>query len=489
MNREPLTTDEPDDHPGQIRSGKLAGKSMWAAIWILALPVLLQQTMSAFIGLVDTILAGRLPEAIVVAALDAVGIGSYVTWFILIAMIGLGIGGQALIARAMGSGNLAESHGALGTSLVLSLIWGGMVGVLMWLGAYLLGPICGLTPAAAELLVDYVQIIAYAMPLAGFMLVGSMCLAGAGETVMPSVIAITVNVVNVFVSWALSGVDVSFGSWTLVNPFSFDLHLVGIAMGTSISYLIGAVLTLAVLLRGVRDLRLEMSGIAVDRAIARRVIRVGTLAFFDSLMMWTANILVLLVIGMVAAAGAIEGVPLEGLQGAHVIAIRWEAFSFLPGFAMGTAAGALAGQYLGAGNPRAARRAILACTGIGCAIMGVLGLVFIFGGELLTRIISTEPVHLDEAPTLLLICGLVQVFFAISMVVRQGLRGVGDTTWMFIITTVSSFGIRLPVAWLLGVYLGMGLKGVWIGLCGEIVFRAVLTSARFVHGGWQRVRV
>ena len=489
MNREPLTTDEPDDHPGQIRSGKLAGKSMWAAIWILALPVLLQQTMSAFIGLVDTILAGRLPEAIVVAALDAVGIGSYVTWFILIAMIGLGIGGQALIARAMGSGNLAESHGALGTSLVLSLIWGGMVGVLMWLGAYLLGPICGLTPAAAELLVDYVQIIAYAMPLAGFMLVGSMCLAGAGETVMPSVIAITVNVVNVFVSWALSGVDVSFGSWTLVNPFSFDLHLVGIAMGTSISYLIGAVLTLAVLLRGVRDLRLEMSGIAVDRAIARRVIRVGTLAFFDSLMMWTANILVLLVIGMVAAAGAIEGVPLEGLQGAHVIAIRWEAFSFLPGFAMGTAAGALAGQYLGAGNPRAARRAILACTGIGCAIMGVLGLVFIFGGELLTRIISTEPVHLDEAPSLLLICGLVQVFFAISMVVRQGLRGVGDTTWMFIITTVSSFGIRLPVAWLLGVYLGMGLKGVWIGLCGEIVFRAVLTSARFVHGGWQRVRV
>ncbi len=489
MNRESLTTDEPDDHPGQIRSGKLAGKSMWAAIWILALPVLLQQTMSAFIGLVDTILAGRLPEAIVVAALDAVGIGSYVTWFILIAMIGLGIGGQALIARAMGSGNLAESHGALGTSLVLSLIWGGMVGVLMWLGAYLLGPICGLTPAAAELLVDYVQIIAYAMPLAGFMLVGSMCLAGAGETVMPSVIAITVNVVNVFVSWALSGVDVSFGSWTLVNPFSFDLHLVGIAMGTSISYLIGAVLTLAVLLRGVRDLRLEMSGIAVDRAIARRVIRVGTLAFFDSLMMWTANILVLLVIGMVAAAGAIEGVPLEGLQGAHVIAIRWEAFSFLPGFAMGTAAGALAGQYLGAGNPRAARRAILACTGIGCAIMGVLGLVFIFGGELLTRIISTEPVHLDEAPTLLLICGLVQVFFAISMVVRQGLRGVGDTTWMFIITTVSSFGIRLPAAWLLGVYLGMGLKGVWIGLCGEIVFRAVLTSARFVHGGWQRVRV
>ena len=32
---------------GQIRAGRLAGKSMWAAIWILSLPILLQQLMAA----------------------------------------------------------------------------------------------------------------------------------------------------------------------------------------------------------------------------------------------------------------------------------------------------------------------------------------------------------------------------------------------------------------------------------------------------------
>ena len=57
------------DAEGAIRSGKLAGKSMWSAIWILALPVLLQQTMAACVGLVDKIIAGSLPEPIVVAAL------------------------------------------------------------------------------------------------------------------------------------------------------------------------------------------------------------------------------------------------------------------------------------------------------------------------------------------------------------------------------------------------------------------------------------
>ena len=92
-------------------------------------------------------------------------------------------------------------------------------------------------------------------------------------------------------------------------------------------------------------------------------------------------------------------------------------------------------------------------------------------------------------PKLLFICGTVQVFFAMTMVIRQGLRGVGDATWMFIITTVSSYGIRLPAAWLLGVHLGWGIEGIWYALCGELIVRCGLFIAQFVNGGWKRVRV
>ena len=474
---------------GEIRSGKLAGRSMRSAIWILALPVLIQQTMAACVGLVDTIFAGHLPAATVVAALDAISIGSYVTWFIMIAMTGLGAGCQAIIARAMGAGDHAESHRALGNAVVLSVFWGVLVGVGMWVGARPLADLCRLGGEAADLLVVYVRIIAYAMPMAGIMMVGAMCLYGAGDTVLPSVIAVGVNIVNIVLSWALSGVDLTIESWTLVNPFSFDMHLAGIAWGTSGSFVVGALATLWVLNRGVKDLKLVGRHLKLDRTMMMRIVRVGVPGFADSIMMWVANLLVLLVIGMVAAAEAVGGVPKEGLQGAHLIAIRWESFSFLPGFAVGTAAGALAGQYLGAGNPAMARQSILACTGIGVVLMGALGLVFIFGGTFLTRIISDQPVHLQETPALLVICGVVQVFFAVTMVLRQGLRGVGDTRWTFLITTLASWGLRLPAAWLLGVVLGMGLRGIWLGLCGEIVLRAVLFAWRFLHGGWMRIRV
>ena len=462
---------------------------MRSAIWILALPILVQQTMAACVGLVDTIFAGHLPVAMVVPALDAISIGSYVTWFVAIAMTGLGAGGQAIIARAMGAGDHAESHRALGHAVALSLIWGALVGLVMWVGARPLADLCRLGGDAADMLVVYVRIIAYAMPPAALMMVGAMCLYGAGDTVMPSVIAVGVNIVNIAVSWALSGVDLTVGSWTLVNPFGFDMHLAGIAWGTSVSFLSGALATLWVLKRGVKDLRLEGRDLKLQRTMTMRIVRIGVPGFADSIMMWTANLLVLVVIGMVAAAEAVDGVPKAGLQGAHLIAIRWESFSFLPGFAVGTAAGALAGQYLGAGNPAMARQSILACTGIGVVLMGALGLVFISGGTFLTRIISDQPVHLQETPALLAICGVVQVFFAVTMVLRQGLRGVGDTRWTFLITTLASWGLRLPAAWLLGVVMGMGLRGIWLGLCGEIVLRSMLFAWRFQHGGWMRIRV
>ena len=53
----------------------------------------------------------------------------------------------------------------------------------------------------------------------------------------------------------------------------------------------------------------------------------------------------------------------------------------------------------------------------------------------------------------------------------------------------ASRGVRLPAAWLLGVYFGYGLAGIWMGLCGELVVRAGLFLSRFLHGGWQKVKV
>ena len=476
---------------GVIRSGKLAGRTMWSAIWILAAPVLLQQTMQACVGMFDKVIAGSLPEGMVVPAMDGLGIGSYIGWFVGIAMAGLGIGGQAIIARAMGRGDVREGHHALGQAITLSLMWGVLVALVLWFISPPLAAICQLTDEAAHHCIVYIRVLALSMPACALMMVGGMCLHGAGETTWPSIIAIGVNVVNIVASFLLSGVDLTLAGTgtpdevTIINPFEIDWHVAGIAAGSSIAYVVGGLATLLVMLRGVKDLRLETHDLPVDRPMVRRIVRIGVPNFCEGISMWAVNLLVLMVIGKIAA----KGNGGEGLVGAHVIAVQWEAFSFMPGFAIGTAAGALAGQYLGASNPRMAQKAVLACTGIGSIVMSLLGVVFFFEGEWLTSLVSTQEVHMENTPKLLAICGVMQVFFAITMIVRQGLRGVGDTKWTFIITTFSSYAVRLPAAYILGVTFELGLPGVWYALCGEFAVRAVLFSARFLHGGWKKIEV
>ena len=481
-----------NESEGMIQSGKLAGKSMWSGIWILALPVLLQQMLVASVGLVDKMLGGSLPESIVIPAMDGLSIGSYIGWFISIAMTGLGIGGQALIARAMGANDSATSHQALGTAIVLAFVWGIFVAGALW---FIIEPLCHLVkldPEAIQFAVQYVHAMAWSMPFCSVMMVGSMCLYGAGETTLPSIIAAGSNIINVAASWLLSGVEIRFGESRIPNPSPLDPALwgvKGIAMGTAIAWVFGAAVVLLVLFRGVKDLSLLPSTLKPHREMSWRIVRIGVPTFIEGVSMWLANFFVLRFIGDIASQMGGEADLQQGLQGSHIIAIQWESFSFLPGFAMGTAAGALAGQYLGAGNVRLARKAMLSCTLVAILIMGTLGIIFMVFGETLTRIISDQPSHINTLPQLLFICGATQIFFATTMVVRQGLRGVGDTRWTLIITTISSYGVRLPLAWWLGVHLELGLTGIWIALCGEIMVRAFLFLARFLHGGWARVRV
>ena len=149
MQPSPEDLQEPLAEPaGAIRRGSLAGKTMWGAIWFLAIPILLQQILVATVGLADKIFAGALPEDIVLPAMDAIGIGSYIGWFIAIAVSGVGIGAQALIARAMGSGDVCSGGKILGQSLMLAFVWGIIVGAGLWVGAVPLGELCQLSAEA-----------------------------------------------------------------------------------------------------------------------------------------------------------------------------------------------------------------------------------------------------------------------------------------------------------------------------------------------------
>ena len=257
--------------------------------------------------------------------------------------------------------------------------------------------------------------------------------------------------------------------------------MVGIAVGTIMAWFLGALMILAVLVRGWGGIRLHLHRLRPHTHTLYRIIRVGAPSLLESVAgMWVANFLVLMIVGRLAV---------DGVIGAHMIAIRIESVSFLSGFAMSIAAATLTGQYLGLGDSTRARRAVGLCWAIAATMMISLGLAFFFVPEVFVRLITDAPELIELSVVPIRICGPIQIFFATQMVFAGALRGAGDTRATMWITTFSTYLIRLPTVYLLGIVWDMGLNGVWFALCGELVFRGLVFAIRFWQGQWAKVQV
>ncbi len=88
---------------GRLRSGRLAGLSMGAAILTLAWPILAESFLGSLVGLTDTYLSAQISEA----ATDAIAGASYVMWFIGLVVMSVASGATALVSRAARSHSMA----------------------------------------------------------------------------------------------------------------------------------------------------------------------------------------------------------------------------------------------------------------------------------------------------------------------------------------------------------------------------------------------
>lgn len=493
---------------------------MGAAIWLLSWPILTESILNSLVGLTDTALAAQMPGGVAEAATDAIGAAAYFQWFIGLIAMALATGATALVSRSVGKGRLAVANASIGQTLLLAFCAGGAVGGGMFYAAPWIGGLVNLRGEAFEMFVEFVRIISVSVPAGSALFAGIACLRGAGESVQPLVGMIAVNIVNMIVSFVLSGVPLGITSLedgeivrTTLVPAVLEngLGISGIAIGTVAAHVVGALIITGFLLRGTHGVILKRRWLRPHWVTMGRLVRLGLPNFFESLGMWLGNFVIVMMVGWLTLSRAAMESGGGGLFGAHIMAIRIEAFSFLPGFAMGTAAATLAGQYLGAGSVAHARKAILRCVAIGAGLMTVLGILFILIPARIVGLLSSEPSHLELTPPLLITCGFVQVFFGLALVIRSALRGAGDVHVTMWITWICTYGVRIPLAFLLsGVDIvretdaGLvtllknpmpddfpisGLTGLWVGLCAELVVRGLVFSFRFFQGGWSKARV
>ena len=436
------------------------------SLFSLAWPSIVENLLLVAVGIASMMMVGRLGAT----AVAGVGAANQVANLLIVIFNGLSVGNTALVARAVGQGDLPLARSTVRQSLELGLVVGAVIGTVGFVFDEQMLHALGAEEDVVATGVPYLQAVMATLPLMAIALLGSGSLRGSGDTRTPMLITAMMNVANIIVAYLLI-----FGLFGLPT-----LGVVGAAWGVVAARLAGTILVLRALagrrssiggcLKGSwlphLDLIRRISTIGVPAAVESGSIQLGMIAFS------------VMVISLGTAAFAAQQIVFNAAN-----------LSMMPGLAFSVAATTLVGQHLGAGDPEAAQRSGWRGVFWAALWMSLGGLAFILAPEPLIRLYTDDPAVVAAGAAGLRVIGFGQPLQAAAFVLSGALRGAGDTRTTAIVGTAAMWGFRIPVAYVLGLGLNLGVTGVWLGWLSDWSLRGILYVRSFRSGRWRTLKV
>lgn len=457
-----------------------ATRSVIHLVW----PVLLEQVLGLSVGFTDKWLAGNFLEG--AEYLAAVGLVAYCLSFLPGLFAVPAVAATCLVARSIGAGDRGQARRAAAQSLlVASALTIVVLTVVAVFGDRFMRSL-GLPSGSTALAARYLAIVIPALPAMMIIHVGVAVLRGAGDMWAGLLAMSVVNLVNAAASFALA-----VGAAGLPR-----LGWEGLAWGTTAGYCLGACCVIGLLGRRLRGLRPGWADWVPNREWLGRILHVGVPAGVDAIGNAACHLGFLSIVnrlGDVAAA-------------AHSVAITIESLAFLPGSAFTVAAATLAGQFLGAGDERRARRSVWQAAMACMALMSAAGVIFLVSADGLAGWFvggaASQPEVAALTGRLVRIVAFAQPPLALLMVLSGGLRGAGATRLPLVVNFLGLLLVRLPLAVLLAREsidlpfglgtipgLGLGVIGAWYAMAADLTIRGVSMLVIFTRKSWSRVRV
>lgn len=416
----------------------------------LAAPVVTAELGWVTMGIVDTLMVGRLgPEAI-----GAVGLGSALFIAVGVFAMGLLLGLDPLVAQAFGARRIDECHRWL-----IAAIWlAGIAALPVVAGVYAIDallPYLGLPPEVLRLARPYLEIVGWSLPPLLLYVAFRRYLQAMNVVGAVTITLIAANLVNVLANWVL--INGVFGAPAL--------GVRGAAYATLASRIVMAGALFGVIVRRERHTTppLGDTPLALDRARVRRLIALGL----------PAGGQMLLEVGVFAAATALAGKVSATALAAHQIAINMASLTFMIPLGLSSAAAVRVGQAIGRGDPRGAMTAGWTAIALGVSFMGIAAAVFLAAPAALIRAFTADATVVALGVQLLFVAAVFQLFDGLQGVTTGALRGLSDTRTAMLWNLGGHWLVGLPLGYLLCFTWGYGVVGLWWGLSSGLVICGV----------------
>ncbi len=422
------------------------------------MPIVVSQLGHTLAHLADSVIVGHFAGTIQLAAVSLVN-----SLFMLILVLGMGLayGLTPLIAQESGRKNYEECGKLLSNSLIINFFISLLLYAFVHLGTLLVIDHIGQSP----------EVVAYAKPylgLLGFSIIPLMIFQtfkqfaeGLGFTKQAMFVSIWGNVINIVL-----GVIFVKGMFGIA-----PMGVKGVGWSTLIDRTVMAiVMSIYVLRSTVFKVYIKQFKVSFfDKVRALKIIRIGGPVALQYSFEISAFSGAAILIGTI---GAVE-------QAAHQVAINLASITYMMASGIASAATIKTGNNFGKSNFMDLRRSAIASYHVILLFMAVTALFFILANNLLPFLYTEDNAVISIAAQLLIIAGFFQLFDGTQVVGLGVLRGIGDVNIPTFITFVAYWVIGIPLGYLLGIKLDMGVNGIWYGLTFGLLTASILLFLRF----------
>ena len=422
----------------------------------LAYPVIIGQLGFIMMGVVDSLMVGKLGSTFLAAA----SLGNSLTFIIFIVGIGISMAVTPLVAISVGARKFEECGIYFRQSLLVNLI----IGFLMMLVVYFLADfitIFGQKKDVVPLAISYTKILSFgAIPLMIFQTYRQF-IEGLSIMRPAMIVVIAANLINALVNWLLIFGKLGFPE--------LQLDGAGWATFSSRVFMWLALMIFVMNVKYFKQYDVSFHFKNINFPVIKRILSIGLPSGFQYFFEVGAFSFAVIMVGWLGSKQL----------AAHQIAINLASISFMAALGISAAGSIRVGNEVGRKDISETRKAGFTAIFLGASMMFCAGIIFIIFRNLLPTFYINEKDVIEIASTLIVIAALFQLSDGTQAVGIGILRGLTDVKIPTAITFIAYWIVGLPVGYLFGFILGYGVQGVWIGLLFGLTTSGILLTLRF----------
>jgi putative MATE family efflux protein len=433
--------------------------SIRKAIFMLAIPMILEMCMESVFAVVDIFFVGKLGPN----AAAAVGLTESFLTILYSVAIGLSMGATAMVARRVGEKNYDDAARAGAQAALLSLLVSVIISVVGFFYAGTILSLMGANAAIIEMGTTYARIMLSGNIVIMLLFLINGIFRGAGDATIAMRSLWLANICNIILCPIL------------IHYFG----LPGAAMATTTGRGIGVCYQVYHLFKGKGIIKIHLRHFIPDVSVLKGIFKIastGTLQFLIGSASW------------IAMARIIAGFGSDAIAG-YTIAIRLLIFFLMPAWGLSNAAATLVGQNLGAKQPERAEKSVWKTAQYNAIFMAIVSVLFFTCAEFFVFLINNDPAVVKTAVLALRIVSLGYIFYGVGMVMINAFNGAGDSKTPTWINLFWFWVFQIPFAYLLAIVWNMGPTGVFIAIVVTETCITITSVILFKRGKWKLIKI